>query len=135
MSGRRQQSIEDHNEESQPMNQDKDKLNQEVHATTDKDCCDTALGVFLPPVYVYKRHGCTNQFWICLVLTICLLVPGSIYAFVSEGMPCCDAVLCLFLPPLGLYCKKGVCCDFAFLICCILSCTWLGGSFWAFWHY
>ncbi|AES92495.1 putative proteolipid membrane potential modulator [Medicago truncatula] len=43
--------------------------------------CEILIAVLLPPLGVCLRHGCcTNQFLICLLLTILGYIPGIIYA-------------------------------------------------------
>jgi uncharacterized membrane protein YqaE (UPF0057 family) len=51
------------------------------HTLGYKDLCHNILCVFLPPVTVYLRKGCKSEFWICLVLTIFIFLPGIIYAY------------------------------------------------------
>ncbi len=38
------------------------------------------LAILLPPLAVYLLKGVTNQFWISLILTLLLWLPGIIYA-------------------------------------------------------
>ncbi|EYB99372.1 hypothetical protein Y032_0123g1165 [Ancylostoma ceylanicum] len=39
------------------------------------------LAIFCPPLAVLFDQGCTAQFWINLLLTILIWVPGVIHAF------------------------------------------------------
>ena len=39
------------------------------------------LCVFFPPIAVFLLYGISNEFWIDLLLTVCFLLPGIIYAF------------------------------------------------------
>ena len=38
------------------------------------------VALFFPPVGLAIHEGVTNRFWICLILTILLFLPGMIYA-------------------------------------------------------
>lgn len=38
------------------------------------------LAIFLPPVAAFMQVGITTHFWINIVLTICMAVPGMIHA-------------------------------------------------------
>ncbi|KAK5984006.1 Proteolipid membrane potential modulator [Trichostrongylus colubriformis] len=47
-------------------------------------CCTILLcilAVFLPPAAVLLDQGCTNQFFINILLTILVWIPGVIHAF------------------------------------------------------
>ncbi|PIO66049.1 hypothetical protein TELCIR_12252, partial [Teladorsagia circumcincta] len=47
-------------------------------------CCTILLcilAVICPPVAVLLDQGCTNQFWINILLTILVWIPGVIHAF------------------------------------------------------
>ena len=46
-----------------------------------KDWVKNILSCLLPPVAVYLHKGCTTEFWISLVLTIFMWLPGMIYAY------------------------------------------------------
>ncbi|CAI4232093.1 unnamed protein product [Auanema sp. JU1783] len=39
------------------------------------------LAIFCPPLAVLFAEGCTTNFWINLVLTFLLFIPGVIHAF------------------------------------------------------
>ncbi|XGW27817.1 hypothetical protein V3C99_018432 [Haemonchus contortus] len=47
-------------------------------------CCTILLcilAVICPPIAVLLDQGCTNQFWINILLTILIWIPGVIHAF------------------------------------------------------
>ena len=90
------------------------------------------FGLFLPPVQVYQRtKKFDKEFFICQLLSFCMLLPGSLYAFSLEKIPLTNNLLCVFMPPVGLYLgTKKV--DLNLLICVLLLITWLGSSWWAY---
>lgn len=51
------------------------------HTLGYKDICHNILCVFLPPVTVYLKKGCKTEFWISLILTLLMWLPGVIYAY------------------------------------------------------
>ena len=82
-----------------------------------RQCCETLVGCLLPPVFLCMAgHKQGGTIILNIILTILLIVPGIIHAFVVDGIPCCACCLCVFLPPVGLYCStKKV--DFNLIIC------------------
>ncbi|GAM18512.1 hypothetical protein SAMD00019534_016870 [Acytostelium subglobosum LB1] len=44
--------------------------------------CLCILAIFLPPLAVLIRKGCSDKFWINLILTLLLWIPGVIHAFI-----------------------------------------------------
>lgn len=46
----------------------------------DYTCCEIIIAVFIPPLAVYLNRGCTNDFWINLILTFLFYIPGLIHA-------------------------------------------------------
>ena len=59
------------------------KLKKQKRATDDRTILLVILSILLPPaaVYVYE-DGITNRFWIALLLTILIWLPGIIYALI-----------------------------------------------------
>ncbi|XP_020108062.1 hydrophobic protein LTI6A [Ananas comosus] len=43
-------------------------------------CIDILLAIILPPLGVFLKFGCKVEFWICLLLTFIMYLPGIIYA-------------------------------------------------------
>ncbi len=59
------------------------KLKKQRRATDDRTILLVLLAILLPPaaVYVYE-DGITNRFWIALLLSILIWLPGIIYALI-----------------------------------------------------
>jgi len=55
---------------------------------------EIVLAIFLPPVAVALRYGLSSTFWINLVLTLILFLPGMIHAFyvLSKGSTSAERV-------------------------------------------
>nr|CDJ83358.1 Uncharacterised protein family UPF0057 domain containing protein [Haemonchus contortus] len=56
-------------------------------------CCTILLcilAVICPPIAVLLDQGCTNQFWINILLTILIWIPGVIHAFWRAMMTASD---------------------------------------------
>jgi len=69
-----------------------------------RTCLQAFFGVFLPPVLIYiRKDKFTQEFFICLLLTLLLWIPGTLYAFHQEGIEPLHNVLCYLVPPVGLY--------------------------------
>merc|ERR1712170_186056 len=49
------------------------------HTLDYKDLCHNVLCVLLPPVAVYLNYKFKQEFWITLILTLLIWVPGIIY--------------------------------------------------------
>ncbi|KAK8980926.1 hypothetical protein V6N11_059619 [Hibiscus sabdariffa] len=47
------------------------------------ECLDILLAIFVPPAGIYKKEGCTDRFWVNVVLTVLGIAPGSIHAVIS----------------------------------------------------
>ena len=95
-----------------------------------RNCLETLAGVFLPPVLLCCRKECNCcSMFLCILLTILGIIPGSIYAFMKTGLPCCTATLCWLLPPVAVCCH-GTC--YQGIICLLLTLTWFGGVWYAF---
>ena len=43
------------------------------------------LCLLLPPAAVGMRFGADRRFFTCVILTLCLYVPGAVYAVVVTG--------------------------------------------------
>ncbi|XP_020108063.1 hydrophobic protein LTI6A-like [Ananas comosus] len=43
-------------------------------------CVEILLAIFLPPLGVFLKYECKVEFWICLLLTFLMFLPGMIYA-------------------------------------------------------
>lgn len=43
------------------------------------------LGLFCPPLAVILAGGSFSQIMASFILTLCLIIPGSLYAFVTVG--------------------------------------------------
>ncbi|KAI4304236.1 hypothetical protein MLD38_039778 [Melastoma candidum] len=41
---------------------------------------DILVAIFLPPLGVYLKFGCSVELWICIALTLLGYIPGIIYA-------------------------------------------------------
>lgn len=70
--------------------------------------CDTLLGVFIPPILVFKKQRCTYPFWINLLLFIFVVFwpIAVIHAFHVCGYNnCCHNVLCVLFPPATAFLK------------------------------
>ena len=48
--------------------------------TSTKDILLIILAIFLPPLAVFLKKGCGNTFWLNLLLTILMFLPGIIHA-------------------------------------------------------
>ena len=66
------------------------KFNKPSAIIVDICCCSSVLNcgglleillaIILPPIGVLLHNGCSNQFFICILLTILGYIPGIIYA-------------------------------------------------------
>lgn len=110
-----------------------------------RDFWRAIIAAFLPPVAVFMQVGLGSAFWINLILTFLMFVPGQLHALwviVSvddKGRPSPGATnafiaLCagFFLPPLGVFLRRGV--SMALLVNVLLTLLfWFPGSFHALW--
>lgn len=48
--------------------------------------CSLICSYLLPPLGVYWRKGISNEFWICLLLTLLFWFPGLVYACCVVGL-------------------------------------------------
>ncbi|EOX95468.1 Proteolipid membrane potential modulator - like 2 [Theobroma cacao] len=46
------------------------------------DCLDVILAILLPPAMIYRKEGCSCNFWISVILTVTGYVPGSVHAVI-----------------------------------------------------
>ena len=72
--------------------------------------CEVLLGVFLPPVLVFMKRGCSCSFLISLIL--CFLVAGWPIAIiqalhVAGYHDLCLNILCVFLPPVAAFLRHS----------------------------
>jgi uncharacterized membrane protein YqaE (UPF0057 family) len=58
-------------------------MKKQKRATDDRTLLLIILAILLPPlaVYIYE-DGITNRFWISLILSLLIWIPGIIYAFI-----------------------------------------------------
>ncbi|KAH9546416.1 hypothetical protein CY35_12G094100 [Sphagnum magellanicum] len=42
--------------------------------------CEVLIAILLPPLGVFFKYGCGLEFWVCVLLTLILYVPGLLFA-------------------------------------------------------
>jgi uncharacterized membrane protein YqaE (UPF0057 family) len=104
------------------------------------------IAYFIPPLGVALQVGLTGAFWLNLLLTLCVLVPGQIHALWiictrgprgkgvgPEGVAnFWSIIIGYFLPPLGVALKRGL--SGAFWLNLLLTlCFFVPGQIHALW--
>ncbi len=104
------------------------------------------LGALFPPLGVWMVVGFRMQFWLNLLLTLLVYVPGQVHALWviahtrQNGRPARDGtrtfwalLFGVFLPPLGVWWKRGLFSVAFWLNLLLTALFWLPGSLHALW--